>query len=71
MVEDDRLFSDDEIPIEQFTAPDFNDFDFESDNGSPDANLDSNNLWILLWILKYQARFRLPDVAIDSLVKFF
>src|SRR5271163_2974130 len=48
MVEDDRLFSDDEIPIEQFTASDFNDFDFKSDNGSLDANLDSNNLWILL-----------------------
>jgi hypothetical protein len=48
MVEDDRWLSDDEIPIEQFTAPDFNDFDFESDNGSPDANLDSNNLWIFL-----------------------
>src|SRR5437763_13438057 len=27
--------------------------------------------WILLWILKYQARFRLPDVAINSLIKFF
>src|SRR6185437_16173115 len=30
-----------------------------------------NDSWILLWILKYQARFRLPDVAINSLIKFF
>ena len=68
--EDDRWLSDDEIPIEQFTAPDLDDFDFESDE-CPDTNLDSNDSWILLWVLKYQARFRLPDVAIDSLIKFF
>src|SRR5256884_4195060 len=57
--------------IEQFTAPDFDDFDIESDDEYPDLNLESDNSWILLWILKYQARFRLPDVAIDSLIKFF
>src|SRR3989337_2018427 len=69
--DDDRGFSDDDVPIEQFTAPDFDDFDFESDGEYPDSNLGSNDSWILLWILKYQARFRLPDVAINSLIKFF
>jgi hypothetical protein len=69
--DDDRGFSEDDVPIEQFTAPDFDDFDFESDDEYPDSNLESDDSWILLWILKYQARFRLPDVAIDSLIKFF
>src|ERR1044071_8679460 len=68
--DDDRGFSDDDVPIEQFTAPDFDDFDNESDDEYPDANLEFNDSWILLWILKYQARFRLPDVAINSLIKF-
>src|SRR5881397_2563591 len=69
--DDDRGFSDDDVPIEQFTAPDFDDFDFESDDEYPDSNIEFNNSWILLWILKYQARFRLPDVTINSLIKFF
>src|ERR1043166_7216486 len=69
--DDDRGFSDDDVPIEQFTAPDFDDFDFESDDEYPDANIEFNDSWILLWILKYQARFRLPDVTINSLIKFF
>src|SRR5688500_19500525 len=30
--DDDRGFSDDDVPIEQFTAPDFDEFDFESDD---------------------------------------
>src|SRR6266480_3594473 len=47
------------------------DFDNESDDEYPDSNLESDDSWILLWILKYQARFRLPDVTIDSLIKFF
>ena len=59
------------VLIEQFTASDFDDFDIESDDEYPDSNLESDDSWILLWILKYQARFRLPDVAIDSLIKFF
>src|SRR6059036_1380609 len=62
--DDGRGFSDDDVLIEQFTAPDFDDFDFESDDEYPDSNIEFNDSWILLWILKYQARFRLPDVAI-------
>ena len=68
--DNDRGFSEDDVPIEQFTAPDFDNFDIESDDEYPDSNLESDDSWILLWILKYQARFRLPDVAIDSLINF-
>src|SRR5436309_5389912 len=57
--DDDRGFSDDDVLIEQFTAPDFDDFDFESDDEYPDSNIEFNDSWILLWILKYQARFHL------------
>jgi hypothetical protein len=68
---DDHGLSEDEILIEQFTAPDFDDFNYESDHGYIDTNIDFNDSWILLWIFKYQTRFRLSDVAIDLLIKFF
>lgn len=55
-----------EIPVEQFIAPE-NDLEFEY----PDTNINFADSWILIWIFKYQARFRLSDVAIDSLIKFF
>ena len=65
--EDDYMvLSDDEIPVEQFTAPD-NDSEFKY----PDTNVNFADSWILIWIFKYQTRFRLSDVAIDSLIKFF
>ncbi|UZO11121.1 uncharacterized protein OCT59_002695 [Rhizophagus irregularis] len=69
--DDDCGLSKDEVPIEQFTAPDFDDYNYESDLRNLDTNIDFNDSWILLWIFKYQARFRLPDVDIDKLIKFF
>ncbi|EXX75408.1 uncharacterized protein OCT59_000721 [Rhizophagus irregularis] len=69
--DDDRSLSEDEVLIKQFTAPDFDDYDYESDLRNLDININFNDSWILLWIFKYQARFRLPDVAIDKLIKFF
>ncbi|EXX63519.1 hypothetical protein GLOIN_2v1480840 [Rhizophagus irregularis DAOM 181602=DAOM 197198] len=57
--------SDDEI---QFTAPDFDDdtkFEYS------DTTIDYADSWILIWIFKYQSRFRLSDVSIDVLIKFF
>jgi len=57
--------NDDEILFEQFTASNIEDFESET--------VDTNkidNLWILLWILKFQSRFHLLDTAIDSLIKF-
>lgn len=64
--EGDTSSEDDETPIEQFIAPE-NDFEFEY----PETNVNLADSWILIWIFKYQARFRLSDVAIDSLIKFF
>ena len=46
--DDDRGLSEDDVPVEQFTAPDFDDLDFESDHEYPDTNLESNDSWILL-----------------------
>jgi hypothetical protein len=60
------VLNDDEIPVEQFIAPE-NDSEF----AYPDNNFNFADAWILIWIFKYQARFRLSDVAIDSLIKFF
>jgi hypothetical protein len=68
---DNRGLSKDEILIKQFTAPDFDDLNYESDHGYIDTNIDFNDSWILLWIFKYQTRFHLLDVAINSLIKFF
>jgi len=33
----------DDVPIEQFTAPDFDDFDIESDDEYLDSNLESDD----------------------------
>ena len=60
--------SDNEIPVEQFTAPDY---DSNSESKYPDTNIHFADSWILIWLFKYQARFRLSDVAIDALIKFF
>jgi len=65
---DDLFLSDNEIPVEQFTAPDY---DSNSESEYPDTNIRFADSWILVWLFKYQARFRLSDVAIDALIKFF
>ncbi|CAG8667869.1 2675_t:CDS:1, partial [Funneliformis caledonium] len=43
----------------------------ESDTKNTFTNINMNDFWILLWIFKSQERFRLPDIAVDSLIKFF
>jgi hypothetical protein len=65
---DDMFLSDNEIPVEQFATPDF---DYDSEFVYPDTNINYADSWILIWIFKFQTRFRLSDVAIDSLIKFF
>ncbi|GBC50138.2 hypothetical protein GLOIN_2v1848891 [Rhizophagus irregularis DAOM 181602=DAOM 197198] len=32
---------------------------------------DSINTEIIIWLFKFQQRFRLPDIALESLIKFF
>ncbi|CAG8743982.1 10816_t:CDS:2, partial [Funneliformis caledonium] len=43
----------------------------ESDMKNTSTNINMNDFWILLWIFKYQKRFRLPDIAVNLLIKFF
>ncbi|CAG8742053.1 981_t:CDS:1, partial [Ambispora leptoticha] len=52
-----------------FTAPDSFNIDYDSDQEIPTSMND--NLWILLWIFKFQERFTHSDVAIGSLIGFF
>src|SRR5688500_4260951 len=60
----------DELPLdddELFAAPHSN-LNYDPDE---EKFVDVNDPWILLWIFKYQERFRLSDVAINSLIGFF
>ncbi|GBB87947.1 hypothetical protein RclHR1_14440006 [Rhizophagus clarus] len=66
LIDDDMFLNDHETPVEQFVAPE-NDLEFKYLN----TNVNFTDSWILIWIFKYQARFHLSDVAIDSLIKFF
>ena len=69
-INDDELFFDeDEVDI--FATPDSLNFNYDSDQEHPNTNTNMNNSWILLWIFKFQERFRLSDVTINSLVGFF
>jgi hypothetical protein len=63
--------NDENIIDEQFTAPDWDDFDDNSDFAYLNSSTEFSESWILLWIYKYQSRFRLSDVAINSLIQFF
>ena len=60
----DELSSDDD---ELFAAPRSN-LNYDPDE---EKFVNVNDPWILLWIFKYQERFRLSDVAINSLIGFF
>ena len=55
---------------EQFTAPDWN-CDDSNDFTYLNPNTKFPESWILLWIYKFQSRFRLSDVTINSLIAFF
>ncbi|GES77597.1 uncharacterized protein LOC114575354 [Rhizophagus clarus] len=65
-IDDDMVLNDHETPVKQFVAPE-NGLEFEY----LDTNVNFTDSWILIWIFKYQARFRLSDVAINSLIMFF
>ena len=70
VIDERESFFDDDDPINLFAAPDSADPNYDSDENT-NMNTDVNDSWILLWIFKYQERFRLPDVAINSLIGFF
>src|SRR5260363_414499 len=60
--------SDNEETIMDYSAPDIENGDEEVFKNID--NLDNSFGWILIWILRYQQRYRLPDTATESLVKF-
>ena len=60
--------SDDEDTILDYSAPDIENGDEEIFEDI--ENLDQDFGWILIWILRYQQRYRLADTATESLVKF-
>ena len=51
------LNKDDDTPVEQYTPFDHDDIDTNSDLEYPEMNIKFDELWILLWIFKYQERF--------------
>ena len=65
-VDDEDSDSEDENEVVNFASPGFD--DYEPIN--PIINTNCNYTWIILWILKYQQRYKLSNVAIDSLFKF-
>ncbi|CAB4407640.1 unnamed protein product [Rhizophagus irregularis] len=56
---------------EKLFAAHTNNLNYDSDQENLTTNIDIDDLWILIWIFKYQERFKLPDVAINSLIGFF
>ena len=60
--------SDNEDTILDYSAPDIENSDEEIFEDI--ENLDQNFSWILIWILRYQQRYKLGDTATESLVKF-
>src|SRR5207249_1006930 len=78
--DDNDKDSDDRDPDEDFEDDEEND-DYEKINfASPDfdtnklklpPNLDNDTyIWVILWVLQYQQRYKLSNIAIDSLFKF-
>ena len=63
---DTEDFEDDDDEEINFASTDFED----GEPSFPNINIDNNYTWIILWILRYQQRYKLPNVAIDSLFKF-
>ena len=60
--------SDDEDIMLDYSTPDIESSEEEIFENI--GNHDERFSWILIWILKYQQRYRLPDTATDSLLKF-
>jgi len=63
--EDSEDSEDDEYEEVNFASPDFDD-----EPKLPSMNINHAYAWIILWILQYQQRYKLSNVAIDSLFKF-
>jgi hypothetical protein len=68
---DDSDDFDDETDDNYYEENDFvsPDFDYEPKRIPPNLNNDTYT-WVILWILQYQQRYKLSNVATDSLFKF-
>src|SRR3954471_22492847 len=45
--------------------------DFDTNELKLPPNLNNNTyIWVILWVLQYQQRYKLSNIAIDSLFKF-
>ncbi|CAG8843549.1 6938_t:CDS:1, partial [Racocetra persica] len=60
--------SDDEDTILDYLASDIDSSNEE--NFEDIRNLNQDFGWILIWILRYQQRYRLADITTESLIKF-
>ncbi|UZO23383.1 uncharacterized protein OCT59_015724 [Rhizophagus irregularis] len=56
---------------ERFAAPELEDFGDDEDFMCADSDVEFSESWILIWIFKYQSRFRHSKVSISSLIGFF
>src|SRR5207245_11763246 len=70
-VEDDDVASIEDDDLEQNVNFDASESGYgDDDSDTPNINIDQGFAWIVYWILKYQERYRLSDVATNSLIKF-
>src|SRR5947199_7749218 len=63
---EDEDFENDDYEVVNFASPDFND----DEPKLPPNLINDAFTWIILWILQFQQRYKLSNVAIDSLFKF-
>src|SRR6266487_2112079 len=63
---EDEDFENDDYEVVNFASPDFND----DEPKLPPNLINDSFTWIILWIFQFQQRYKLSNVAIDSLFKF-
>ena len=64
--DEDEDFENDDYEKINFVSP-----DFDNDEPKLPPNLNNDlNTWVILWIIQFQQRFKLSNVAIGSLLKF-
>ncbi|PKK56785.1 hypothetical protein RhiirC2_799293 [Rhizophagus irregularis] len=72
-IDDDQSedLNDETSDDERFAAPELEDFGDNEDFMCADSDVEFSEFWILIWIFKYQSRFRHSEVSISSLIGFF
>ncbi|PKK59187.1 hypothetical protein RhiirC2_821477 [Rhizophagus irregularis] len=72
-IDDDQSedLNDETSDDERFAAPELEDFGDNEDFICADSDVEFSESWILIWIFKYQLRFRHFEVSKSSLIGFF